>query len=50
MEIFTGIFELLWVTIGWWLVPLALGVLAMSIVIFIFRMIGFAIVQLTDKY
>ena len=50
METITGILELLWMTIGFWMVPLALGVLAMAAVIFFFRMIGFFIVQLTDKY
>ena len=50
MEIIVGILELLWMTIGFWMIPLALGVLAMAAVIFFFRMIGFVIVQLTDKY
>ena len=50
METIVGILELLWMTIGFWLVPLALGVLAMASVIFFFRMIGFVIVQITDKY
>ena len=50
MEIIVGILELLWMTIGFWMIPLALGVLAMAAVIFFFRMIGFVIVQITDKY
>lgn len=49
MEIIVGILELLWMT-GFWLVLLVLGVLAMAAVIFFFRMIGFVIVQLIDKY
>ena len=50
MEIIVGILELLWMTIGFWMIPLALGVLTMAAVIFFFRMIGFVIVQITDKY
>ena len=50
METIIGILELLWMTIGFWMIPLVLGVLAMAAIMFIFRMIGFAIVQLTDKY
>lgn len=50
METIIGILELLWMTIGCWLVPLVLGVLAMALIIFFFEMIGFFIVQLTDKY
>lgn len=50
METIVGIFELLWMTIGFWLVPLVLGVLAMATIIFIFRAIGFVFVLLTDKY
>lgn len=50
MEILLGILDLLWMTVGCWLVPLVIGVLAMAAVIFFFRMIGFVIVQLTDKY
>ena len=50
METIIGILELLWMTIGFWMVPLTLGILAMAAVIFFFRMIGFVIVQLTDKY
>ena len=50
MEILIGILELLWMTIGWWLVPLVIGVLAMATIMFIFEMIGFVIVQFQDKY
>lgn len=50
METIVGIFELLWMTIGFWMIPLTLGVLAMAAIMFIFEAIGFIIVQLTDKY
>lgn len=50
MTTIIGILELLWMTIGFWMIPLALGVLAMAAIMFIFEAIGFFIVQLTDKY
>ena len=50
METIIGILELLWMTIGFWMIPLALGGLVMAAIMFIFEAIGFVIVQLTDKY
>jgi hypothetical protein len=50
MTTIIGILELLWMTIGFWMIPLALGVLAMAAIMFIFEAIGFIIVLLTDKY
>lgn len=45
-----GFLDFLWVTIGWWLVPLLVIFLVMTAIIFFFRMIGFIIVQVQDRY
>lgn len=50
MTTIIGILELLWMTIGFWMIPLALGVLTIAAIMFIFEAIGFIIVLLTDKY
>jgi hypothetical protein len=50
MGAFDFICGFLWLTIGWWFVPGLIIFLGMTAAIFFFRMIGFFIVQLTDKY